>query len=285
MTPRIALVTWSGLPGLSEDDQLLIPEFRRYSAIAIPTVWDDRTIDWGDFAAVILRSTWDYHRRREEFLAWTQRCAQATRLWNGPEAVRWNSHKSYLFSLAREGVPIVPTEVGRTGESLAALGGRTGWTELVVKPAVGANAENASYVTASEVPQFEPAYRAGLATRDLLVQPFLHEVLSPGERSLVFLEGAYSHAFVKRPALPRDLRQGLRVDRAEPSGPELAVARKAIACVPSTPLYARVDLVPTERAGPLLMELELIEPFLGFASDPASPARRANAVSDRLASP
>ena len=43
------------------------------------------------------------------------------------------------------------------------------------------------------------------------------------------------------------------------------------------PAYARVDLVPTQ-AGPLLMELELIEPSLFFRMYPESAQRLADTV-------
>ena len=42
--------------------------------------------------------------------------------------------------------------------------------------------------------------------------------------------------------------------------------------------FARVDIVVSKRRGPLLMELEVIEPELFLASSPAAPAQAARAV-------
>ena len=51
--------------------------------------------------------------------------------------------------------------------------------------------------------------------------------------------------------------------------------------VPSPCLYARVDVVETIR-GPLLMELELIEPELYFLVVPSAAGHFARAISKKL---
>jgi hypothetical protein len=51
----------------------------------------------------------------------------------------------------------------------------------------------------------------------------------------------------------------------EPTPVELAAASGVLAAVPDEPAYARIDLVEGS-AGPLLMEAELIEPFLFLTS-------------------
>jgi hypothetical protein len=45
-------------------------------AQAIPVVWDDAAVDWPAFDLVVLRSTWDYISRREEFVAWARSIAR-----------------------------------------------------------------------------------------------------------------------------------------------------------------------------------------------------------------
>jgi hypothetical protein len=278
---RIGLATWSGLPALFEDDQLLLAELDRQGFPAAPAVWDDPSIEWGEFDAVVLRSTWDYHRRYPEFLDWIDRCARATHLWNPPNIVRWNSHKSYLLELAGRGIPVIPTEIGHAGESLAELCHRRGWGNVVVKPAISANAEGCSLVTEDEHGEFEPRYREALARADQLVQPFVEGVLSPGERSLVYFNGHFSHAFQKGPALPKDLRKEAGLRNVHPSDPERSLADRTITRLDPKPLYARVDLVEGDHAEPWLMELELIEPLLYFASGPTVPGRFVDAFRER----
>ena len=66
--------------------------------------WDDPATEDADL--VILRATWDYAERRDEFLAWTRRVRN---LLNAPDVVAWNSDKRYLRDLAAAGVPVVPS--------------------------------------------------------------------------------------------------------------------------------------------------------------------------------
>ena len=280
--PSVALATWSGLPDLFPDDRLLVAalEHRGYDVRAVR--WDSPEAEWDRYEAVAIRSTWDYHRRASEFLDWAERCARRTRLFNDLGTVRWNAHKSYLIELAREDVPVIPTEIGRPGESLRELARRTGWRTLVIKPAVSANAENTFVVAQEELESLEPRYQRSLSSREMLVQPFMESVVTKEERSLVYFDGGFSHAFRKSPALPHDLRSFDRLRPVEPSEAERAAAESALGRVRPVPLYARADLVEGPDGPPLLMELELIEPYLGFGLAPGSAGRFADRWDRRL---
>ncbi|HRS36853.1 MAG TPA: hypothetical protein P5199_10260, partial [Thermoanaerobaculia bacterium] len=120
---RIALVTSAALPALDPDDRPLIPAFAALGARAEPVRWDDPAAVWTDFAAVLLRSPWDYFHRLDEFLAWCERTAAAVPLFNPPALARWNLDKRYLLALARQGAPVVPTALCEAGTrtDLAAL--------------------------------------------------------------------------------------------------------------------------------------------------------------------
>ena len=284
MTRRIALATWSGLPELFEDDRILLHELRRRGIEATAAVWDAPGSDWGRFDAVVLRSTWDYHRRPTEFLEWAARCSRSTRLWNSLPTVRWNAHKSYLLELSRRGLPIVPTEVARAGDTLADIRRRTGWSKLVVKPAVSANADGSYLVGPDDLVAFEPRFQEALRHAEQLVQPFIEGVLTSGERSLVYLGGRFSHAFRKGPVFPVDLRKEIGNPSVPATAVERSLAEQVIATRREVPLYARVDLVEGADGRPVLMELELIEPLLGFSVAPQVAPRFADELEARLGS-
>ena len=99
----------------------------------------------------------------------------------------------------------------------------------------------------------------------------------------VHLGGEYSHAVRKVPASGdfrvQDHHGGTVVDH-EPTSAELAVARDALMVATNEtgllPLYARVDLV--DLAGPVVMELELVEPELFLRRAPGSADRFAAAI-------
>jgi glutathione synthase/RimK-type ligase-like ATP-grasp enzyme len=109
-----------------------------------------------------------------------------------------------------------------------------------------------------------------LRETSLLVQPFIAEVATEGEWSLLFFGGRFSHAVLKRPK-PGDFRmQGDHGGSAEAASPPprlVAAAKRALSRILSPWLYARVDGV--ESGGQfLLMELEMIEPYLFLGHAP-----------------
>src|SRR5690349_15119149 len=105
----VAFVTQAGLPEGSSEDQRLIPALAAYGVRAGFVVWDDPAVDWAAPAVCVVRSTWDYFHRRDAFVAWAERVAGLTELWNPAPVLRWNTHKRYLADLAARGVPVVPT--------------------------------------------------------------------------------------------------------------------------------------------------------------------------------
>jgi hypothetical protein len=282
MTGSLAFATWSGLAVGGPDDLLAAKEVAQDGRTVTAAVWDDPKVDWASFDAIVIRSTWDYFRRRPAFLDWVRSCSRLTRLWNVETTVVWNSHKSYLFDLAAQGIPIIPTERARTGESLEELCRRREWGDVVVKPMVSAAADSTYYIPVDGRADFEPSFATAVDTAEQMVQPFLPGVLSPGEHSLVYVAGQFMHAFAKGPALPIDRRDldGIKVVAATPQ--ELDVGERTLTCIRPTPLYARVDLVPGLDGRPTLMELELIEPYLHFAASETCRRTFASALIGRM---
>jgi hypothetical protein len=271
---RLALATAAKLPTLNDDDRLVIPALAELGLAAVPAVWDSPDVCWEEFQGVVVRSCWDYHQRLEEFLAWVTRLERAgVPLWNPPALLRWNSHKGYLRDLAAGGVAIVPTRWLARGRrvGLGQLLSDEGWIDAVVKPAVSASAAGTWRTSAATASADQSRLDALLLAGDVMVQPFIGEVCDPGEWSIIFFGGRFSHAVRKRPAAADYRVQwefgGTAASMAPP--PRLvADAAAVMAAVPGNPLYARVDGV--ERDDRLmLMELELIEPhlFLGWDAD------------------
>jgi len=252
-----------------------------------PVPWDAAGVAWAAFDAVVVRSAWDYHLRPAQFLRWVGAVERAgTLLLNPPAVLRWNHHKSYLRDLALRGVETVPTICLPRGEEadLRRLLAARGWSEAVVKPAVSASAHETWRISGTPALVDQRRLQGLLQTGEVLVQPLLPEVRSPGEWSLVFFGGAFSHAMLKRPRAGDFRVQEELGGRAEPADPPphlVEQAARALAAAAAPCLYARVDGV--ERAGRLvLMELELIEPVLYFGADVAAPDRFAAALAALL---
>lgn len=285
---RIALVTYRRLPELDPDDRPLAAELRRRGHRVAATLWDDGAVDWSSFDVAVLRSTWDYFHRRDEFLAWAARVAAVTRLLNPLELVRWNSHKSYLVDLARRGAAVIPTEIARAGATLdvrARMAAR-GWTRAVLKPAVAADAYGTILVDDATMGAAQAHAAALLAERDVMLQPYFASVEDPGERCLVYIDGRFSHAVRKRSLFRGGRHAGPEGVPVEAEADERAEAARVLRLAGAEgALYARVDLARDEDGRPCLMELELAEPTLFFLCAPAAAERMVDALEARVSVP
>lgn len=284
---KIALATAVAAFALDED---LAPLQAACAAIGLqaePLAWDDPTVSWGRFDAVLLRSTWNYIECLPAFLAWCERIELTGRLWNPPEVLRWNTDKRYLADLAARGVPVVESHFLAPGD---APDGFPDLAEFVVKPCVGAGSRDARrFLRADRDAAVAHARSLLEAGRHVLVQPYLAEVDQHGETALMFFDGQFSHAIRKGPLLRRGelptsaLFKPERIQAREPSADELAVAARTLAALSFGPLpYARVDLLPS-AGGPRLLELELTEPSLFLDHAPGSAERLASVLARRLA--
>lgn len=281
---RVGLVTFAGLPALDPDDGPLVAALSARGHEAQPLVWDDAEVDWGALDMAVLRSTWDYHHRRDEFLGWAEAAATRTALWNPAPVVRWNSDKAYLLELAARGAPVVPTVVLPAGRpaSLAGVLADSGWSEVVVKPAVSADSFATVRASTATLAAGQAHLDALLGTRDMMVQPYFGSVEREGERCLVHLGGAFSHAVRKRSAFLGGRHAGPEGVAVRPAPDELDVAARVLEAAGARGLpYARVDLARDGAGRPCLMELELVEPTLFFREAEGSAERLVRALEDR----
>jgi hypothetical protein len=285
--PRVALVTCAAYPNLYEDDLLLARALEQLGISPIPATWSDAAVDWTSFAALVIRTPWDYFERAAEFRAWLDaRIVSGVLMCNAGDILDWNYDKRYLQDLEAAGVSLVPTVCIGRGEQadVAALASARGWNEIVVKPTISGGAYRTYRFLVDEAAAYTKEIDDTLADRGVLVQPFLPEILSGGELSLLFFDGVYSHAVCKRPRLGDYRVQFQFGGTTESVELEPALVEQARACVlaaPSLPVYARVDGVVKDDQF-LLMELEVFEPLMFLASHPEAPGRFARAVHGRL---
>lgn len=167
--------------------------------------------------------------------------------------------------------------------SFAGMAGR----DVVVKPTVSGGAWHTVRGVVGT-----PAFDAALVTLpvefDYLVQDFVPEIVADGEWSLLFFDGVFSHAVIKR-AKSGDYRvqsvHGGSVEVVAPSPAMLDSARHVLAATVALghdePAYARVDGVVVDGEFQL-MELEVIEPALFFEQRPEAGEALAEAVLRRL---
>jgi hypothetical protein len=275
----IALVTCVELPEPDRDMAPLEAAVRAAGLSCAVAAWDDPAVDWSQFRLVLLRATWNYPLKRAEFLDWAARVEAVARLWNPLALVRWNSHKRYLLDLEARGIPIAPTVLVPRGSGLTLgeiLDARD-WDEVVIKPAVSAGSFRTVRTSRTQLRQGEAHLRDLVSERDVLVQQYLPAVEGHGERALVWIDGALTHAVRKSPRFEGDREQVSPIAMSiAPS--EAALAERVLACVDMPMLYGRVDVAPGPDGRPVVMELELVEPSLFFPQSPAALDRMVRAL-------
>lgn len=283
----VALATCAKVADLTADDALLIPALAAEGVRAAPAVWDDPSVDWTAFDAVVIRSCWDYHHQPRRFLDWVAaREAAGTPLWNPAPVLRWNADKRYLRELAARGVRTVPTRWLEAGAdaSLDAVLAESGWHDAVVKPVVSASATDTWRAARGAEPADEARFRALTETRAMMVQPMVREIERDGEWSFLFFGGTFSHAILKRPRAGDFRVQMEHGGVAEARTPPDALrddAHDMLAAAGVDTVYARVDGCAIDGRL-VLMELELLEPQLFLGWNANAPARLAGAIRTTL---
>lgn len=243
----------------------------------VPLPWTEAG-DLTGFDLILPKLVWGYHKHYSEWLELLERFErERLQVTNPVPLLRWNGDKSYLEELADKGVDSVPsmTVAELDAPHLAEARVHFGCDTLVVKPLVSASAYGTFRLTpADPVPEEVRGWR-------MLVQPWLEAIVDSGEWSLIFFDGAFSHAVAKVPTSGEFRVQpefGGIIQRCDPPEGSVALAEAALAAAPARSTYARVDIVVGNCGRLQVIELELIEPALFLEQAPEAGTRFAAAV-------
>ena len=294
---KVAIASCAGMPEGFADDELLAGELSARGIEASILAWDDREVDWDRFDHIVIRSTWDYSPRREQFVAWAESIGE--RLHNPVALIRWNSDKHYMSDLAVAGISVVKTWFVRPGGALPELNG-----EIVIKPTVSAGGRDTGRFRSGDpgaVSLLEAIHDGG---RVAMVQPYESSVDTAGERAVVTIDGEFSHALRKGRVLRPDEVAPVResdtgaaevmydpglVTASEADDDEIELALRVVAHVQerfaTRPLYARIDIVRNRDGAPMVLELEAIEPCLYLEQADGAAGRLAAAIERRVSEP
>ncbi|MFE7509393.1 RimK family alpha-L-glutamate ligase [Promicromonospora sp. NPDC057488] len=273
---RVALATCSQLPDLDKDDVPLIAALSSRGITAEPAVWDDPAVDWQAYDLVLVRSTWDYSPRHDEFLAWARSLPKVA---NSADVIEWNTDKRYLRELEAAGIPVIPTiwlDPARHLSKRAVHTRMPAFGDFVVKPVVSAGAQNTGrYQPVSAESRGKAIAHATRLLDDgrwVMIQPYVTSVDTTGETCLIFVDGEHTHAIRKDALLtgPAEDKGELYAEEEnsayEATPEQIEVAERALAVARTATgadlTYARVDLVTGDDGVPMVIELELTEPSL-----------------------
>ncbi len=275
---------------LEEEIGKLRPTFAAFGMKLDVLNWRDAPDVADQYDAMLPLLVWDYFESNQaEFLRAMAQICQKSELLNSFDTIQWNSNKSYLEDLASQGAQTIPSRhVDRISELHVQRAFEDfGCEQLVIKPDVGGGAWRQVLLKRGDpYPDKDQLPPAGT-----LIQPFLKSVVTEGEYSFLYFGGAFSHGLVKRPK-DGDYRvqstYGGREEKYEPTKQERAQARAVFDMLEFTPLYARVDLLRADDGRLLLIELELIEPYLyldfaeGVGADNKGAQRLARVLARKL---
>lgn len=269
---KIALVTYQDdgayhSSTVLNEDQQLVDYLKKMGFLPQLEIWNNPTVNWRNFDLVILKSPWDYFNQIEEFRNWLSKLAEGQiPMLNPISMVQWNADKHYLLDIEAAGLAIAPCHFLESGDSLelSSYFQSLACEQFIIKPAVSGGAKHTYLVDKHNVTNTAEIIGNLLEKESFIIQPYIKEIVEDGEWSFLFFGGKFSHAVLKK-AKSGDFRvqhaHGGTVESPEIPLDWIDTAQEYVDQFAKNSLYARVDGV--FKAGKfLLIELELIEPFL-----------------------
>lgn len=191
----IGLATSSALPELIGGESLLLQELKKRGPCE-PVIWNDPAETWRDCSVIIVRTPWDYMFHVREFLQWIDKVeAAGITLYNSPNVLRWNSDKFYLRDLAARGVKVIETTWIPRGKLTKELLSEAMHGPSVLKPTVSGGAYDTHRVSFDNIDEMLKLMSKVNIEKSLMLQPFVPEILSPGEYSLIFFDKEFRTQF------------------------------------------------------------------------------------------
>jgi len=288
---QIAYITYNGsekyLPANNFNEvEDLLPFLRKKGLNITAEIWDNPGTDWKKYDVALLKTPWDYHQKSGQFKQWLDRIeALGLQLLNDYNTVRWNMDKHYLAAIAQAGLDVIPTIFPQQewkGELLP-LFEKLQADRLILKPCVSAGSKHTIILHREEAEREAADVLPLLADEGFMVQPFMEEV-QEGEWSFIFFNNTYSHTIVKKPKEGDFRVQQIYGGSITPAAPPQSYIDSAAAYVEQFAkhaLYARVDGLMVQGRF-MLMELELIEPFLYLSYSEGAVERYYKALKQQL---
>ena len=267
---KIAIASCQKLPSFEKDDRFLFAALEKEGIEAHIHPWD-ADVDWSLYDICLIRTTWDYVPRWNEFIRWARTVSHSTLLINSPEIINWNVNKLYLRELSQKGVPIAPTIWCTEEIDIQKNLIEKGWNRGFLKPVIGACASDTLRFSIEEAAHAQEFLQQNLKRHPMILQPYIKTVEEEGEYSTFYFGDTCTH-FVQKVPPKGDYRVqddfGAQ-DFAIKAIPELQqLAQQALQHIPYPWLYARIDALRMSDGTWVLNELEMIEPSLFFRHAP-----------------
>ena len=273
---KCAMLTIEDLSDFECYDELLILPMNDLGWDVSFIPWDLSDVNWDEYDIVLIRSTWDYQSRIQEFLKVLESIDKSKSLLLNPlSIIHQNIEKTYLIELEAKGIDTIPSIFQKKFNTEKVMQSFSDFNcdKIIIKPVVGANADNIILGSKFEIKSQLHEIKSVYSELPYIIQPFLNSVLKEGEFSLMYFNNKYSHAISKIPK-EGDFRvqeeHGGKIDIIKKVPKEIQnLADKVIKILPKNCFYSRIDIL-LMHGKPKVIEVELIEPSLYFNLDPES---------------
>ena len=260
-------------------DNLIISPLREFGWDCDFVSWESRNIDWDQYKSVIIRSTWNYQEKFENFIkVLSEIDTSSAFLYNSIDIVKWNINKQYLNDLEEKKIEIVPSMfyMNFNSKEIYELFSSFNSKKLIIKPCISANADFTYILDQNSFNDIIDTLKVFFKKREFIIQPFIENIKFEGEYSLIFFGNKLSHALLKTPKngdfRVQEEHGGILKSIINPEIDLIKFGERVIENLPEPCLYSRVDIVKHNNKF-LLMEVELIEPSLYFNMDSKSSTR------------
>lgn len=295
---KIALLTNNEHSNIFRDDQLTLPYFKQNKIEVAPLVWTNVDVNnekdglrvLKEFDAIIIRSPWDYHKYFDQFLKFLNFCHKnQIKIFNPYHILLWNLNKHYLDELESKNLSTIPTVWTKSAQDYIQIEKLLDkYSTIIFKPAVSAGSANTFKLTKNNLNEHTSTIKEVMEIKECMLQPYLKEIETEGELSLIYFAGKFSHAIVKKPK-QGDFRVqdkfGGSIESITPPKQAQDLANQTIEYIQTkfktTLLYARMDLVKWQKNW-VIIEAEVVEPHLYFQYDINSAEKFVKAVQSYL---
>jgi len=217
-----------------------------------------------DYSVVYLSGLGEIEGKKKELLTFLENLKNLEGIViNNPFTMIGNFDKKYLLALQEKGIPVIPT-IEVTGWDYKKINGFKfkGYNESIIKPRIfgerskGIKRIGESPFNPKEFESFLEEYG-----KEMLMQPFIEDIMKYGERSLVFVGNNFSHAIYRHRDVWFTNTTQKPAPEVKPKNEELETAEKVFENWKGQYDITRLDFI-CHKGKPLISEVEMVNPNL-----------------------
>ena len=269
---RIAIVSCDKWKNKVKEDILLKIELNKKLIDVDIISWQDKSIDYSKYDALIIRSIWGYQDYIKSFIEWLNSLNDNIKVFNNTNIILSNLNKYEQFKILDENkIPHIETTFINKDNLDDIKKIYDKHKDIVIKPIISGSGNNTFIISDKinknniEITKVKEKFDKVLneVNNYIMVQPFIKEI-DDGELSVVVIDAKISHAAIRYTNIFNNLNQIKVVDLKDLDDKVLKIVNKCIEIKEyKDSLYMRIDLVKINDDYKI-MELELVEPQLFF---------------------